>query len=78
VKEINSSVGFHTYTAIAMRYPDVLHDVKTVWEQMFKNVQLIFAFTNVVNVLSSKLGITMVHCNVLLCAAQLPGIHCNT
>jgi len=45
VKEINSSVGFHTYTAIAMCYPDVLHDVQTVWEQMFENVQLIFAIS---------------------------------
>ena len=41
-KEINSTASLYTYTVIALCYPDLLHEVQTVWKQLFENVDMLF------------------------------------
>ena len=36
-KEINSTSGLHTYTAITTCYPTSLNNVTTAWYQLFGN-----------------------------------------
>ena len=62
-KEINSTASLHTYTTVALCHPDLLHDVQTVWKQLFENVELLFVISDHFH----KPGMTTFYSNYTFC-----------